>query len=57
YAGPKGYGFTEALKRARKPYHFRNAALGVGLFGFVTAVYAYSILAVKQDDFSDVPMP
>jgi hypothetical protein len=38
YAGPKGYGFTEALKRARKPYHFRNAALGIGIFGFVTAV-------------------
>ncbi|RKP10746.1 hypothetical protein THASP1DRAFT_10615, partial [Thamnocephalis sphaerospora] len=57
YAGPKGYGFTEALQRARQPYRFRNAMLGLGLFGFVTAVYTYSIMAVKQDDLSDIEVP
>jgi cytochrome c oxidase assembly factor 3 len=28
---------------------------GLGIMGFAAAVYAYSINAVKQDDFSDIP--
>jgi cytochrome c oxidase assembly factor 3 len=57
YSGPKGYGFTKALQRARQPYRTRNVITGLGLIGFVSAVYAYSILAVKQDDLSDIELP
>lgn len=32
----------------------QNALTGLVLAGFATAVWAYSIRAVKQDDFSDV---
>ncbi|CAG8581747.1 14694_t:CDS:2 [Funneliformis caledonium] len=49
--------FTPALKRARKPFVVRNAITGMLLLGFCGAVYSYSIMAVKQDDLSDVPMP
>ncbi|CAG8601859.1 6304_t:CDS:2 [Paraglomus occultum] len=49
--------FTPALQRARRPWLVRNALTGIGLLGFVGAVYAYSMYAVKQDDFSDVGMP
>ncbi|RUS33842.1 hypothetical protein BC938DRAFT_483571 [Jimgerdemannia flammicorona] len=57
YTQPKGYGFSPALQRTRKPYRARNAATLLVLAGFTAGVYAYSILAVKQDDFSDVPLP
>ncbi|KXL49113.1 hypothetical protein M433DRAFT_115652 [Acidomyces richmondensis BFW] len=46
-----------ALYRARQPYLIRNALTGVGLITFVGAVYAFTIRAVGQDDFSDVPIP
>ncbi|RUS17074.1 hypothetical protein BC937DRAFT_90461 [Endogone sp. FLAS-F59071] len=57
YTQPRGYGFTPALQRTRAPYRMRNAATLLGLLGFTVGVYSYAILAVKQDDFSDVPLP
>lgn len=45
------------LLRAREPFRFRNALTGAVILSFVTGVYFYSISAVKQDDFSDVPLP
>ncbi|CAG8450853.1 13532_t:CDS:2 [Ambispora gerdemannii] len=53
----KTYTFTPALERARRPLRVRNAVTGIFLLGFVGAVYSYSMFAIKQDDFSDVPMP
>ncbi|BFZ53050.1 hypothetical protein PYCC9005_000073 [Savitreella phatthalungensis] len=54
YHDPRGFGVSPALLRARTPYRWRNLAVGVVLVSFVTGVYTYSIVAVKQDDFSDV---
>ncbi|GBC45916.2 uncharacterized protein OCT59_005450 [Rhizophagus irregularis] len=56
YQTPKLY-FTPAMQRARKPFAVKNALTGLLLFGFCGAVFSYSIMAVKQDDFDDVPMP
>ncbi|KAI9138549.1 hypothetical protein BKA69DRAFT_1091176 [Paraphysoderma sedebokerense] len=47
----------EAQTQLRKKFTARNWLTGLGLFGFVTAVYSYSILAVKQDTFDDVVVP
>ncbi|ORX49845.1 hypothetical protein DM01DRAFT_1337976 [Hesseltinella vesiculosa] len=57
YSQPKGYGFTPALQRTRKPFAMRNMLTLGGLLAFTCSVYAYSMFAVKQDDFSDVPLP
>ncbi|KAK4507225.1 hypothetical protein PRZ48_000960 [Zasmidium cellare] len=48
---------TAALYRARQPYLIKNAATGLVIFGFVAAVYTWTIKAIGQDDFSDIPMP
>lgn len=45
---------SPGLKRAREPFKFRNTLTGLALAGFTVAVWAYSIRAVKQDDFGDV---
>ncbi len=42
------------MKRAREPFKLRNTLTGVVLAGFAVGVWAYSIGAVKQDDFGDV---
>lgn len=55
YFGPSGYKPSSGLERARRPFRTKNALTGLGIMGFAAAVYAYSINAVKQDDFSDVP--
>ncbi|KAI8888918.1 hypothetical protein K501DRAFT_282553 [Backusella circina FSU 941] len=57
YSTSKGYGFTPALQRTRKPFVVRNMLTLAGLLTFTGSVYAYSLLAVKQDDFSDIPLP
>ncbi|OJJ63176.1 hypothetical protein ASPSYDRAFT_41938 [Aspergillus sydowii CBS 593.65] len=46
-----------ALLRARRPYLFKNAATGLGLCIFTIGVYAYTLRAVGQDEFSDVKVP
>ena len=45
---------SPGLKRAREPFRLRNALTGLALAGFAVGVWAYSIGAVKQDDFGDV---
>ena len=45
---------SPGLQRAREPFKVRNAITGVVLASFAVGVWAYSISAVKQDDFSDV---
>ncbi|KIS65942.1 uncharacterized protein UMAG_12036 [Mycosarcoma maydis] len=51
---PGGYGISQGLKRARKPYRVRNILTGSLIVAFATSVYFYSISKVKQDDFSDL---
>jgi len=51
---PRSYVMSPGLQRARAPFRFRNAITGLILAGFGVGVWAYSISAVKQDDFSDV---
>ncbi|KAI7885205.1 hypothetical protein K492DRAFT_142118 [Lichtheimia hyalospora FSU 10163] len=57
YTQSKGYGFSPALQRTRQPFRARNMLTLLGLLTFTGGVFTYSMLAVKQDDFSDVPMP
>ena len=45
---------SPGLQRARAPFRVRNAITGLVLTGFAAGVWAYSISAVKQDDFSDI---
>ncbi|TXT06047.1 hypothetical protein VHUM_03520 [Vanrija humicola] len=45
---------SASLRRARRPYIIRNVLTGGAIVAFIVGVYAYSISAVKQDDFSDV---
>ncbi|DAA77646.1 TPA_exp: hypothetical protein A8136_6192 [Trichophyton benhamiae CBS 112371] len=53
----KDYRAGAALMRARRPYIVRNIATGAALFSFCIGVYAFTINAVGQDDFSDVKVP
>ncbi|KAJ2080770.1 hypothetical protein H4R24_002814 [Coemansia sp. RSA 988] len=52
-----GYQFTSSIERGRQPYAIRNVATAFGLVGLCASVYFYSLYAVKQEDYSDVPMP
>jgi cytochrome c oxidase assembly factor 3, fungi type len=45
---------SPGLKRARQPFFLRNLLTGVVLAGFSVGVWAYSIGAVKQEDFTDI---
>jgi cytochrome c oxidase assembly factor 3 len=54
---PHGYGVSEGLARARRPFRTANVLTGGVIAGFAFSVYIYSIRAVKQDDFSDIDMP
>ncbi|CAF9909353.1 MAG: hypothetical protein ALECFALPRED_005527 [Alectoria fallacina] len=53
----KHYRQSASLIRARQPYLVRNIFTGLGLCSFTIGVYWYTINAVGQDDFSDVPIP
>ncbi|RMJ26325.1 hypothetical protein PHISP_02811 [Aspergillus sp. HF37] len=53
----KDYRAGAALLRARRPYLFRNALTGLGLVSFTIAIYAYTIRAIGQEEFSDVKVP
>ena len=48
---------TAALERARRAYLIPNIITGVCIFSFAIGVYAYTIHAVSQDEFEDVPIP
>lgn len=43
---------SPGLRRARKPFVLSNLLTGLTILSFVGGVYAYSIAAVNQDDFS-----
>ncbi|PCH40935.1 hypothetical protein WOLCODRAFT_117962 [Wolfiporia cocos MD-104 SS10] len=45
---------SPGLKRARAPFLMRNIITGGVLVAFTASVWAYSISAVKQDEFADV---
>lgn len=45
---------SPGLMRARQPFFLRNTITGVILASFAVGVWAYSMGAVKQDDFTDV---
>ncbi|WFD44513.1 hypothetical protein MPSI1_003181 [Malassezia psittaci] len=51
---PRGFGNSTGYKRARKPYFVGNMLTFLALCAFVGSVYAYSIVSVEQDDFSDI---
>jgi len=51
---PNGYGISPSLARARAPFRTQNLITGGTLIGFAVAVWAYSISAVKQDNFDDI---
>ncbi|GJJ71939.1 cytochrome c oxidase assembly factor 3, fungi type [Entomortierella parvispora] len=53
----KGFKRSSALERATAPFRVRNTLTGLGLIAFCGTVYAYSIMAVRQDDFSDIKLP
>lgn len=55
YYGPSGYKPSPGLERARRPFRTKNALTGLAILAFAGSVYTYSINAVKQDDFSDIP--
>ncbi|KAJ2615328.1 hypothetical protein H4S08_001292 [Coemansia sp. RSA 1365] len=52
-----GYRFNDSIERGRQPYAIKNVATAFGLVGLCASVYFYSLYAVKQEDYSDVPMP
>jgi len=45
---------SPGLKRARQPFLVKNAVTGVILGAFTVGVYAYSMQAVKQEEFEDL---
>ncbi|KAJ2396383.1 hypothetical protein GGI05_001152 [Coemansia sp. RSA 2603] len=51
------YQFRKSIERGRAVYSVRNVATAVGLFSLCAGIYFYSLKAVKQEDFSDIPMP
>ncbi|KAI4185707.1 MAG: hypothetical protein L6R41_003965 [Letrouitia leprolyta] len=53
----KDYRQTAALIRARQPFLIKNIFTGLGIASFAIGVYAFTINAVAQDDFSDVQVP
>lgn len=42
------------MARARAPFRIQNAVTGLTLVGFAVSVWAYSIYAVKQENFDDI---
>ncbi|KAG5917130.1 hypothetical protein E4U61_003013 [Claviceps capensis] len=46
-----------ALVRARRPYVFKTAAMGVVLAGLSFSIYWYTLKAIGQDSFDDVKVP
>ncbi|KAJ2900124.1 hypothetical protein IWW38_000664 [Coemansia aciculifera] len=51
------YHYRESIERGRQSYTKRNILTAFGLGGIVTGIYFYSLKAVQQEDYSDVPMP
>ncbi|KAJ2326219.1 hypothetical protein GGI00_004810, partial [Coemansia sp. RSA 2681] len=51
------YHYRESIERGRQSYTRRNVVTALGLVGVVTGIYFYSLKAVRQEDYSDIPMP
>ncbi|KAJ2489606.1 hypothetical protein IWW47_005236 [Coemansia sp. RSA 2052] len=51
------YHYRESIERGRQAYTKRNVLTALGLVGVVTGIYFYSLKAVRQEDYSDIPMP
>ncbi|KAJ2740646.1 hypothetical protein GGI20_005696 [Coemansia sp. BCRC 34301] len=51
------YHYRESIERGRQSYTQRNVLTALGLAGVVSGIYFYSLSAVRQEDYSDVPMP
>ncbi|KAJ2829088.1 hypothetical protein GGI24_002226 [Coemansia furcata] len=51
------YHYRESIERGRRSYTKRNVATALALGGLVTGIYFYSLKAVRQEDYSDIPMP
>ncbi|PVU87477.1 hypothetical protein BB561_006310 [Smittium simulii] len=51
------YEFRESIDRGREQYRVKNAIVSLSLCGLITGIYFYSMYAVDQEDYSDVPMP
>lgn len=49
---PPAQGMSPSLRRARQPFFWPNLITGTLILGFAGTVYAYSIRAVRQEDFS-----
>ncbi|RPB02359.1 hypothetical protein L873DRAFT_454109 [Choiromyces venosus 120613-1] len=46
-----------SLIRARKPFLVKNLVTGLAMLGLTASIYVYTIKAVAQDEFEDVPIP
>ncbi|CDO57093.1 hypothetical protein DV451_003369 [Geotrichum candidum] len=57
YHNPENYVMTPAALRARKPFFWKNIVLAGGLFALTGGIYWYTLKALIQDDFGDVPVP
>lgn len=44
YHNVRGLGVSDALRRARRPYKLGNAAIGLGLFGFIVSVCESNVM-------------
>ncbi|KAJ1958196.1 hypothetical protein EC988_000443 [Linderina pennispora] len=51
------YQFKKSIQRGRQQYMIKNVLTAFGLGGLCAGIYFYSLNVVKQEDFSDVPMP
>ncbi|KAJ1964724.1 hypothetical protein GGI12_001230 [Dipsacomyces acuminosporus] len=51
------YHFRKSIERGRQQYSIKNTLTAAGLAGACAGIYFYSLHAVKQEDFSDIPMP
>ncbi|OMH84687.1 hypothetical protein AX774_g1785 [Zancudomyces culisetae] len=51
------YSNKESMERGRQQYRMKNAALFAGLSLTAIGIYYYSMYAVGQEDFSDIPLP
>ncbi|KAJ2489212.1 hypothetical protein IWW37_004193 [Coemansia sp. RSA 2050] len=51
------YHYRESIERGRQSYTKSNVLTALGLGGLVAGIYFYSLKAVRQEDYSDIPMP
>lgn len=57
YHNPQNYVMTPAALRARRPFFWKNIGLASVLFTLTGGIYFYTLNALTQDDFGDIPIP